>query len=62
MAKRGHTKQYIRKVTISGIQKYTKKYRKSILPTSHKDYKPLHLGTNYNSLGRWNDKMLEKNT
>jgi hypothetical protein len=48
-------------VIISGIEKYTKKYKKSILPSSHKDYKPLHLGTNFNTLGRWRVKMLERN-
>ena len=46
---------------ISGIQKYTKKYQKSIPPSSHKDYKQLHLGTNFNTLGRWRNKMLERN-
>ena len=43
-------------------EKYTTKYKKSFLPSSHEEYKPLHLGTNYNKLGRWKDKMLESNT
>ena len=55
-----HNKIYIRKVIISGIEKYTKKNQRSIPPSSHKDYKPLPLGTNFNTLGRWRDKMLEK--
>ena len=43
-------------------EKYRTKYKKSFLPSSHEEYKPLHLGTNYNKLGRWKDKMLESNT
>ena len=61
MTNSGHCKQYINNVIMSGTQKYNKKYQKSILQTSHKDYKSLHLGTNYNTLGRWRRKMLEKN-
>jgi hypothetical protein len=61
MTNSGHNKQYIRNVIISGIQKYKRKLQRSILPTSHKEYKPLHLGTKYNTLGRWKEKMLEKN-
>ena len=61
MTNSGHNKTYIKSVIISGIEKYTKKYNKSILPSSHKDFKPLHLGTNFNTLGRWRNKMLEKN-
>ena len=60
MTNSGHNKMYIKNVIISGIQKFTKEYQKSILPSSQKDYKPLHLGTTFNTLGRWRDKMLEK--
>ena len=59
MANSGHRLSYIRNVTIAGIEKYTVKYKKSILPSNHLEYKPLHLGTNYNTHGRWKQKMQE---
>ena len=59
MANSGHKMSYIRNVTIAGIEKYTVKYKKSILPSNHVEYKPLHLGTNYNTHGRWKKKMQE---
>ena len=62
MTNSGHTRDYIKKVMTNGIQKYEKKYEKSLLPPSHKDHKPLYLGTKYNSLGRWKDKMMERNS
>ena len=61
MANSGHKPSYIKNVVIAGIEKYTRKYKRSILPSSHKEFKPLHLGTNFNTLGRWKDKMLESN-
>ena len=61
MANSGHKLSYVKNVVIAGIEKYTRKYKRSILPSSHKEYKPLHLGTNFNTLGRWKDKMLESN-
>ena len=59
MANSGHKMSYIRNVTIAGIEKYTVKYKKSILPSNHEEYKPLHLGTKYNTHGRWKKKMQE---
>jgi hypothetical protein len=56
MATSGHKPEYIRSIMIAGIIKFEKKFVKSQLPTSHKEYKPLHLGTHYNSLGRWKTK------
>ena len=35
MANNGHKPSYVRKVIIAGIEKYTTKYKKSILPSSH---------------------------
>ena len=43
---------------IAGIIKFEKKFMKSQLPTSHKEYKPLHLGTHFDSLGRWKAKAM----
>ena len=59
MANSGHKPKYIKNVIIAGIEKYTAKYKRSIMPSSHKEYKPLHQGTNYNTHGRWKTKMLE---
>jgi hypothetical protein len=58
MATSGHKPEYIRSIMIAGIFKFEKKFMKSQLPTSHKEYKPLHLGTHYNSLGRWKTKAM----
>jgi hypothetical protein len=49
MANSGHKMSYIRNMTIAGIEKYTVKYKKIILPSNHVEYKPLHLGTNCNT-------------
>ena len=57
----GHKQSYVKEVIKSGIMKYDKKLKKSILPTDHKDYKRLHLGTHFNSVGRWKSKMMAKN-
>ena len=59
MANSGHRPKYIKNVIIAGIEKYTAKYKRSILPSSHEEYKPLHQGTNYNTHGRWKTKILE---
>jgi hypothetical protein len=61
MINSGHKQSYVKKVMISGILKFKRKLRKSLLPRTHKEYKPLHLGTKYNTLGRWKQKMLARN-
>ena len=43
---------------ITGIEKYEAKLRKSLLPAGDPAYKPLHLGTNYNSMGRWKKNVM----
>ena len=48
---------YVKKVVTLGIMKFKKKVSRSILPRTHKDYKPLHLGNHYDSHGRWKRKV-----
>ena len=50
--------EYVRNVLIAGIVKYERKLKKSMLPPNHSEYKPLHLGTHYNTLGRWKGKVM----
>ena len=57
MINSGHKQHYVQKVVTAGIMKFKKKLNKSILPKTHKDYKPLHLGTHYDSHGRWKRKV-----
>ena len=46
-----HKSEFVKKVLFSGMIKYERKVKKSQLPIIHKDFKPLHVGTNYNRLG-----------
>ena len=57
MINSGHKQHYVKKVVTAGIMKFKKKLNKSILSKTHKDYKPLHLGTHYDSHGRWKRKV-----
>jgi hypothetical protein len=57
-----HRPNYVRKVLISGISSYKIKLMRSFLPAGNPEYKPLHLGTHYNSVGRWKRKVLAKET
>jgi hypothetical protein len=61
MTSSGHKHHFVKKVLVAGIQKYKRKLEKSLLPATDKDYKPLHLGTKYNALGRWKEKTLSRN-
>ena len=58
----GHKQEFARKVMITGIVKFERKVKRSALPSNHKEYKPLHLGTHWNSLGRWKSKVLGVDT
>ena len=57
MANSDHRTVYIRKVLITGIEKYDTKLKKSLLPAGDPAYKPLQLGTHYNLMGRWKKKV-----
>ena len=60
MANSDHRTAYIQKVLITGIEKYDAKLKKSLLPAGDPAYQPLHLGTHYNSMGRWKKKVMAK--
>ena len=60
MANSDHRTVYIRKVLITGIEKYEAKLKKSFLPAGNPAFQPLHLGTHYNSKGRWKKKVMAK--
>jgi hypothetical protein len=60
MANSDHRTVYIRKVLITGIEKYDAKLKKSLLPAGDPAYQPLHLGTHYKSKGRWRKKVMVK--
>jgi hypothetical protein len=62
MVNSDHKPIFIKKVMISGITSYKSKLRKSLLAAGHPDFKPLHLGTNYNSMGRWKRKVMARET
>ena len=44
---------YIKRVMQAGWMSYTAKLKNSQLPKNHPAYKPLHLGTKFDSYGRW---------
>ena len=54
-----HKPEFVKEVLIAGIIKYERKIKKSQLPPTHKDFKPFHLGTNYDSLGRWKKGLID---
>jgi hypothetical protein len=60
MANSEHRPVYIKKVMISGITTYEAKLKKSLLPAGNPGFKPLHLGTSYNSKGRWRKKVMAR--
>ena len=60
MANSGHTMGYTRKVLMAGIQGFERKLANSKLAKSNPAYRPLHMGTNYNSLGRWKKKVMSR--
>jgi hypothetical protein len=53
-----HRPKYIRKVMIAGIASYTTKLKNSLLSARDTSYKPLQLGTNFNTMGRWKKKVM----
>ena len=55
-----HRPNYIRKVLIAGIASYTTKLKNSLLSARHPSYKPLHLATNFNIMGRWKKKVMAR--
>ena len=55
-----HRPVYVRKVMIAGNKKYDAKLKRSFLPAENPAYQPLHLGTNYNSKGRWRKKLMAR--
>ena len=60
MTNSDHRPNFIRKVLIAGITSYTTKVKNSLLPTRHPSYKPLHLGTNFNTMARWKKKVMAR--
>jgi hypothetical protein len=55
-----HRPNYIKKVMVAGWMNYHAKLKNSCLPKTHPAYKPLHLGTKYDSFGRWKKKVMAK--
>jgi hypothetical protein len=53
-----HRPNYIKKVMMAGWMNYHAKL--SCLPKTHPTYKPLHLGTKYDSFGRLKNKVMAK--
>ena len=43
---------------VAGWLNYNAKLRNSFLPVTHPAYKQLHLGTKYDSFGRWKKKVM----
>jgi hypothetical protein len=62
MANSGHTLPYMSKVLKAGICSYSAKLRNSLRPPGSPNYKPLHQSTKYNSLGRWRNKVMARDT
>ena len=60
MINSGHRPNYIKEVMIAGMTSYKSKLMKSFLPAGSPGFKPLHLGTHYNSMGRWKKKVMAK--
>ena len=54
------TRNYPPWMLISGMTSYKSKLMKSFLSAGNQGFKPLHLGTHYNSMGRWKRKVMAK--
>ena len=55
-----HRPNYIKRVMQAGWMSYTAKLKNSQLPQNHPAYKPLHLGTKFDSYGRWKKKVMAR--
>ena len=51
---------YIKRVMQAGWMSYTAKLKNSQLPKNHPAYKPLHLGTKFDSYGRWKKNVMAR--
>ena len=55
-----HRPNYIRNVLMAGININTIKLKNSLLPAGHSSYKPIHLGSNINTMGRCKKKCFAR--
>ena len=55
-----HRSNYIKRVMQAGWMSYTAKLKNSQLPKNHPAYKPLHLGTKFDSYGRWKKNVMAR--
>ena len=60
MVNSAHRPSYIRRVLITGITKFNAKVQNSKRKRDHPSFKPLYLGTHYDSVGRWKKKTMAK--
>ena len=51
---------YIKRVMQAGWMSYTARLKNSQLPKNHPAYKPLHLGTKFDSYGRWKKNVMAR--